>query len=64
MWRAFIIDHRYWLTYVGALIVFLTFISKEVLREHCTGLATSIEGTENILNVRNDVDSVYESCRF
>lgn len=64
MWRAFIIDHRHWLTYVGALIVFLTFISKEVLRERWAGLATSIEETENILNVRNDLETVYVQLRL
>jgi hypothetical protein len=62
-WRAFVRDHRQWLTFVGALIVFLTFVSKEVLREHWTGLATSVEGTENILNVRNDLDTVYVELR-
>jgi hypothetical protein len=65
-WRAFVRDHRQRLTFVGALIVFLTFISKEVLREHWAGLASSIEETENILNAMTGVagSTMYRPSRL
>lgn len=56
--RAFVKEHRRWFTFVGALIVFLTFISKEVLREHWSALAESVEKVETTVEVRKDIDGL------
>ena len=43
------------LTVIGALIVFLTFIVNEVLRERLRDVATSITSAQNLLAIHDDI---------
>ena len=51
------------LKYVAALAVFLTFISREVLRDHYRDLADSIERAEATLSIREDIRVNYLELR-
>lgn len=48
------VRHRRFLTFLGALIVFTTFIVKEGLREQLKDLASSIDSAESVFVIRND----------
>jgi len=50
--------HHRTLTFVGAIIVFFTFVVKEGLREQLKGLVDSIEYAESVYLIRGDVDDL------
>lgn len=52
--RAFARSHNRLLTFVGALIVFFTFVIKEGLREHLKDLVDSIDSAQTFYTVRSD----------
>jgi len=51
----FLKKHNHILTYLGALIVFSTFIVKEGLREHWQDVAEAIERVRYIYTLRSDI---------
>jgi hypothetical protein len=56
--RPSIRKHHRLLTFIGALIVFVTFVVKEGLRDHLKDLISSIDATENVFLVRQDEHTV------
>jgi hypothetical protein len=51
---AFLRKHNRILTFVGALVVFLTFVIKEGLREHLKDLVEALGSAQNIFRIRNE----------
>src|SRR5579884_993924 len=51
------------LHYLAVLIVFLTFVAREVLHEHWRELADSIERAEQEIEIRGDVSRNYAELR-
>ena len=52
--KVFITQHRRLVTFIGALIVFVTFIVKDGLREQLKDLVSSIDSAESVFAIRND----------
>lgn len=52
--KVFFVQHRRLLTFAGALIVFVTFIVKDGLREQLKDLVSSIDSAESVFAIRND----------
>jgi hypothetical protein len=55
--------HHQQLFLFGTLIVFLTFVSKDALKDHWRGLADSVEATESVLSIRQDVGELWRVVR-
>jgi len=53
--KVFLRGHHYWLTVIGTLIVFFTFIVNDVLRDRLRETASSIASAQNVLSVRRDI---------
>jgi hypothetical protein len=52
--KNFVTEHRRMLGFVGALIVFVTFMVKDGLREELKDLVSSIDSAEDVFAIRND----------
>lgn len=52
--KIFFVKHRRLMTFTGALIVFVTFVVKDGLREQLKDLVSSIDSAENVFAIRND----------
>jgi hypothetical protein len=52
--KRFLTKHRRVMTFVGALIVFVTFVVKDGVRERLKDLAASINSAESVFAIRND----------
>jgi len=47
-------------TLVGALVVFLTYVVKEIFRERLKNISESLTSTENIYTIHQDTDVLWE----
>lgn len=56
--RAFFRRHGKWVSFVGAIIVFLTFVVKEGVRENLKELIASISSAEDTFATRGDTAKV------
>jgi hypothetical protein len=52
--KIFFGKHRRLVTFIGALIVFVTFVIKDGLREQLKDLVSSIDSAESVFAIRND----------
>jgi hypothetical protein len=52
--KTILTKHHRTLTLLGALIVFITFVVKDGLRERLKDLVSSIESAQNVFAIRND----------
>jgi hypothetical protein len=52
--KIFLGQHRRLMTFTGALIVFVTFVIKDGLREQLKDLVSSIDSAESVFAIRND----------
>jgi hypothetical protein len=52
--KIFLGQHRRLMTFTGALIVFVTFVLKDGLREQLKDLVSSIDSAESVFAIRND----------
>src|SRR5258708_26169488 len=50
--------HHKWLALFGVLIIFVTFIFKDVLRDNYKDLSDSVAHAENVFAIRNDVQTM------
>ena len=50
-------QHRRLVTFIGALIVFVTFVVKDGLREQLKDLVSSIDSAESVFAIRNDANT-------
>jgi hypothetical protein len=57
--RGFLRRHKSWLTFIGALIVFLTFIVKESAKEDAKDSRDGLESALRDLDNRRDLDRLY-----
>jgi hypothetical protein len=53
--KTFFRRHNQWLTIIGALIVFLTFVVNDILRERLKDMASSIANAQDVLSIRTDI---------
>lgn len=54
--RKFLNDHDRLITFCGALLVFFTFITKDILHDKWKDLADVIDATDSTLLVRSDIE--------
>jgi hypothetical protein len=52
--RRFLVVHKRWLSFIGALLVFATFVSKEVLRDNLKDLVGALENAQTLFELRGD----------
>ena len=52
--RQFLLAHKRWFSFIGALIVFATFVSKEVLRDNLKDLVAALENGQTLFELRGD----------
>ena len=56
--RSFVRSNREWLVYGGPVIIFVTFICKDVLRENYKDLSDSVTLAEAVFLIRDDVQTL------
>lgn len=61
--REYLRRHHQWLTLIGALIVFLTFLVNDVLRERLKEMASSIAYAQDVLSIRTDIQRLRDWTR-
>jgi hypothetical protein len=52
--RQFLVAHKPWFSFLGAIIVFATFVSKEVLRDNLKDLMGALENAQTLFELRGD----------
>jgi hypothetical protein len=52
--RRFLVAHKRWLSFIGAVVVFATFVSKEVLRDNLKDLVGALENAQTLFELRGD----------
>jgi DNA-binding transcriptional MerR regulator len=55
--KDFVVRHHRTLTFIGALVVFVTFVVKDGLREQLKDLVSSISTAESVFAIRNDTST-------
>src|SRR5215470_37059 len=50
----FLRKHKGWLSFIGAAIVFMTFVVKDNVREHFRELTSTFDAAERLLAIRKD----------
>jgi len=55
--KDFVVRHHRTLTFVGALVVFVTVVVKDGLREQLKDLVSSISAAESVFAIRNDTST-------
>jgi hypothetical protein len=63
VFKAFMSRHRGVVVFLGALIVFLTYVVNDTFRERYRSLADSIDAAENAFTVRNEFRGVSKSLK-
>lgn len=56
--------HARFISFAGALIVFVTFITKEGLREHWRGIADAVDTAQYIYGIRVEVEKARRTLTF
>jgi hypothetical protein len=56
--RQFVFDHRRWFTFIGAIIVFVTFVAKEVLSDNLKDLVGALENAQTLFELRGDNSTI------
>lgn len=52
--RQFLVAHKRWFSFIGAIIVFATFVSKEILRDNLKDLVGALENAQTLFELRGD----------
>jgi hypothetical protein len=52
--RQFFVAHKRWFSFIGAVVVFATFVSKEVLRDNLKDLVGALENAQTLFELRGD----------
>lgn len=56
--RKFLRTHKQWLVFSGPLVLFATFITKDVLRDNYKDLSDSVGVAESVFLIRDDVQTL------
>jgi hypothetical protein len=56
--RDFLSKNKHWISLVGAVIVFLTFITKEALRDQLKDTVDSVRETQTSFEIREDMNKI------
>ena len=57
------VRHKRWLTFIGALIVFATFVTKEAIQENLRDLNSSLENAQSVYDIERSQGEISDELK-